>query len=152
MSDRELPKTLDSLLSGVRFGQFVSVGVVGLIADTITLVALTELIGVEPWLAGLLSIEAAILVMFAVNERWTFAGIGEPGQLLRRLVKSHAVRSVGSSIQYGIFYGLVTFTGISVLLFGSDIWYLFSKWIAVGVAMFVNYAFESLFTWRVHAE
>ena len=152
MTDRELPSQLNSLLSGVRFGQFVSVGVVGLTADTITLVTLTELLGVEPWLAGLLSIEVAILVMFVVNERWTFAGVGAPEELFRRLVKSHAVRSVGSSVQYVIFFGLLTYASVSVTLFGSDRWYLFSKWLAVGVAMLINYAFESLFTWRVHAE
>ena len=171
MSGPEEPHRLAALVSGVRFGQFVSVGAVGAVVDTIVLLTLAEGLGVLPELATLAGIESAILVMFAVNERWTFAGEGVPGRgpLLGRLKRSHAVRVAGSLTQFGVFVlvyrvlfvplTLGQIPGWSVLagvlgfrpatLAGLDVWLLVAKGTGIGVGMVVNYVFESLFTWRV---
>jgi putative flippase GtrA len=162
---------LEALSSGVRFGQFVSVGAVGAVVDTLVLVVLAEGLGLLPELATLVGIETAILVMFAVNERWTFAGEGAPGRgpLLGRLKRSHLVRVAGSLTQFGVFvlvyrglfvavslgdiglWGTVVSTaGLDpTMLAGLDLWLLVAKGTGIGVGMVVNYVFESLFTWRV---
>ncbi|MFB6360537.1 MAG: GtrA family protein [Halobacteriales archaeon] len=170
MSGQDEPHRIAALVSGVRFGQFVSVGAVGAMVDTVVLVTLAEGFGVLPELATLVGIESAILVMFAVNERWTFAGEGAPGRgpLLGRLKRSHAVRVAGSLTQFGVFVlvyrGLfvpVTLgqlslwsvlaggLGLPTTLAGLDVWLLVAKGTGIGVGMVVNYVFESLFTWRV---
>ena len=69
---------LSSLASGTRFGKFASVGVVGVVCDTAVLVVLSDVVGVSANLAWLAGVETAILVMFAVNDRWTFAGEATP--------------------------------------------------------------------------
>jgi len=153
MTDGTRPSgRLDALRSGVRFGQFVSVGVVGATVDVTVLLVLTQVLGVLPEVATLLGIESAILVMFAINERWTFASEGDAGRrpLARRLARSHGVRAVGSLTQFAIFVVVYRLLFVSVSALGIDLWLLVAKGLGIGVGMVVNYTFESLFTWQVH--
>ncbi|UHH25005.1 GtrA family protein [Halobacterium noricense] len=149
-----LPERLAALVSTVRFGQFVSVGAVGAVFDVTTLVVLTELFGVPAAVANVVSIETAILVMFAVNERWTFAehGATDLRSIGRRLVRSHVVRAGGSTLQYVLFVAVFYNVAVDLSVAGVDLWLVVVKGGAIGVAMLVNYVFESLFTWRVHAD
>jgi putative flippase GtrA len=153
MSDRELlGERVDSLLSGARFGKFLSVGVVGAISDNTVLALLKLGLGVPELYAKAAGIETAIVVMFLVNEHWTFADEGASGWRAfgKRLGKSHLVRSGGSLVQFGIYWFLTQRLDVTVVLFETDWWFLIASPIAIGVAVFVNYVFESLFTWQVH--
>ncbi|TKX86020.1 GtrA family protein [Halorubrum sp. SS5] len=147
-----LPERLTALVSTVRFGQFVSVGAIGAVFDVTTLVLLTELFGVPAAVANVVSIETAILVMFTVNERWTFASHGATDlrSIGRRLVRSHVVRAGGSTLQYVLFVAVFYNVAVDLSVVGVDLWLVVVKGGAIGVAMLVNYVFESLFTWRVH--
>jgi len=142
----------DSLLSGARFGKFLSVGVVGAISDNSVLALLRLGFGIPELYAKAVGIETAIVVMFLVNEHWTFADEGAAGWRAfgRRLGKSHLVRSGGSLVQFGIYWALTQRLDVTVVLFETDWWFLIASPIAIGVAVFVNYVFESLFTWQVH--
>lgn len=141
----------EELASGVRFGQFASVGVVGAICDNSVLALLKLGFGVTDELAKLAGIETAIVVMFLFNDRWTFAGQGAPGvlPLVRRFLTSNLVRVGGIAVQFVVFYVLNRKTGISLSVGGTDVWFLVASLLAIGVAMAVNYLTESLFTWRV---
>lgn len=159
-----------ALLSKVRFGKFVSVGAFGAVVDTTVLVALTAGAGVLPELATVIGIETAILVMFLINERWTFADERTPGprSVLGRLKRSHVVRIGGSLTQFLVF--VIIYRGLTVpLVLGNiglwaavssavglpqsmasfDLWLVVAKATGIGVGVIVNYAAESLFTWRV---
>ena len=154
MSDRSelFGERADSLLSGVRFGKFVSVGVVGAISDNIVLTLLKLGFGVPELWAKAAGIETAIVVMFLVNEHWTFADEGVDGRLAfgKRLLKSHLVRSGGVTVQLVIYWFLTQRLDVTLVVLETDWWFLVASPIAIGVAMFVNYVFESLFTWQVH--
>jgi putative flippase GtrA len=158
-----------AIASGVRFGKFVSVGAVGAVCDTLVLLTLSEVVGAPPEVAWLAGVETAILVMFLVNEHWTFADHAGPdrGSVLARLQRSHLVRAGGVTTQFVIFEvvyrvlfvdvslgDLSLWTGLTaglgVPLAGLDLWLLVAKGLGIGVGMLVNYVFESLFTWRVH--
>ena len=154
---------LSSLVSGVRFGQFVSVGAVGAVVDTTVFVTLAEVVGLLPEFATVVGIETAIVVMFLVNDRWTFADQGRGGRAAfgRRLLRSHAVRAVGATTQFVVFVlvfrgSVAALTGASVApaveyhVFGVNLWLLAAKGTGIALGMVVNYVFESLFTWRVH--
>ncbi|MFC6973968.1 GtrA family protein [Halomicroarcula sp. GCM10025709] len=147
-----VPDRFESLVSGVRFGQFVSVGVVGAACDTTVLLVLTEVFGVLPELATLAGIETAILVMFAINERWTFADEGDPESLPRRLLRSHVVRAGGSTTQFLVFVVIYRLLFVPLSVAGIDLWILVAKGGGIGLGMLVNYVFESIFTWQVHHE
>lgn len=142
---------VDALRSRVRFGKFVSAGVVGALCDTAVLVTLTQL-GVLPEVATLVGIETAILVMFGINERWTFPahGADDGHSLLARLGRSHGVRAAGSLTQFLVFVAVFRGIPMSVQLAGVNLWLLVAKGSGIGVGMVVNYVFESLLTWRVH--
>ncbi|MBX0293853.1 GtrA family protein [Haloarcula nitratireducens] len=149
-----VPDRFQSLLSGVRFSQFVSVGVIGAISDNTVLAVLRLGFGVPELWAKAAGIETAILVMFLVNEHWTFSSVGAAGRIpfLKRLGKSHLVRAGGSSVQLVIYWFLTQWLTIQLVVYGTDLWFLAASPIAIGVAMFVNYVFESLFTWQVHQD
>lgn len=151
MSDGSLGARVESLLSGVRFGKFVSVGVVGAVVDTTALFLLVQFGGFPAVWVNLLTIELAILVMFAINEHWTFAEHGREGALRKRLLRSHAVRATGTTVQIVVFTLLYEFVAVS-LVDGVDLWLLVAKGSGIGLGMLVNYVFESLFTWRVHTD
>jgi len=161
---------LSSLASGTRFGKFASVGVVGVVCDTAVLVVLSDVVGVSANLAWLAGVETAILVMFLVNENWTFADHASGQEsLFARLKRSHLVRVGGVTTQFAIWWTVyhplgvdLTLGDVSVLaaaagvvgleslLSGLDLWLLVAKGSGVAVGMVVNYVFESLFTWQVH--
>jgi len=149
-----VPSRFEALISGVRFGQFVSVGAIGAAFDVTTLLVLTELAGLSAAVANVASIETAILVMFTVNEHWTFAdeGADDGRSLARRLVRSHVVRAGGSTLQYVLFVGVFYTVTVDLAVAGVDLWLVAVKGGAIAVAMLVNYVFESIFTWQVHRE
>lgn len=142
----------DELLTVSRFGQFVSVGAVGAVFDITTSSVLTAGLGVAPEASKLVGAEVAILIMFVVNEHWTFAGHGFDGRvaMVRRFLKSNLVRSGGVAVQVVVVW-LLTQLPVTIQLFGVDLWELATFPIAIASSLVLNYVLESLFTWRVTA-
>jgi putative flippase GtrA len=140
----------DALVSGTRFGKFASVGAVGAVFDVTTATALREL-GVFPELAVFVGIEVAVVVMFLLNDNWTFAEHGTAGVVAgaRRLVRSNLVRAGGIVVQLATFRLFYRVVALEVAVAGIDGWFVFSKVAGIGVGMIVNYVAESLVTWRV---
>lgn len=140
-----------ALTSGVRFGQFLSVGVLGAVLDTTVTLTLSSSFGVNADLAKFVGAEAAIILMFLVNEHWTFASEGESGLLPkgRRLVTSNVVRGGGLAVQL-VTYHFVRQLPIEILVFGFDLYDVGAIGIAIGAGFIVNYLAESLVTWQVH--
>ncbi|PSP83135.1 sugar translocase [Halobacteriales archaeon QS_6_64_34] len=149
-----VPDRFESLVSGVRFGQFLSVGVVGAISDNTVLAVLGLVFGVPDLWAKAAGVETAIVVMFLVNEHWTFSGDGEAGlrPFLERLGKSHLVRTGGVTVQLVVYWLLTQQLTVELVVAGRDLWFLAASPIAIAAAMSVNYVFESLFTWQVHRD
>ena len=146
-----LASRVTALASGYRIGQFASVGVVGALFDVTTATALREL-GVYPELAVFVGIEVAIVVMFLLNDNWTFSGEGRAGlrPTLRRLARSNLVRAGGILVQLATFRLLYRVVALELTVVGIDGWFVVSKVGGIGVGMVVNYIAESLFTWQVH--
>ncbi|ESP89920.1 GtrA family protein [Candidatus Halobonum tyrrellensis] len=142
--------TLAALASGARIGQFVSVGVVGFVFDLTVSTALREL-GVFPELAAAVGIETAVIVMFLLNDRFTFAQQGTRGlaATARRLARSNAVRLGGIAVQLATFTAVYRGLAVPLTVAGVDGWFVVSRAAGIGVGMAVNYVAESLFTWRV---
>lgn len=137
-----IPNVVYSLLSLPRLGQFGTVGVVGVAVDNTVLAILVELGGWRLLLAKLLAAEAAIIVMFACNERWTFEPYGDRSLVptLWRFVRSNTVRVGGISVAVGTLFVMHTYVGV---------WYVLANLIGIGFGFILNYTLESLYTWRV---
>lgn len=142
---------LRAIAEAGRFGRFVSVGAVGAGFDVTTATALREL-GVYPELAVFAGIEVAIVVMFLLNDNWTFAEEGARGVLptLRRLLTSNVVRAGGILVQLATFRILYRWLDVSFVVASVDGWFVVSKVGGIGAGMIVNYVAESLLTWKVH--
>lgn len=149
-----LPERFAVLFSSVRFGQFVSVGAIGAVGDNTVLALFTLGFGVPELWAKAAGIETAILLMFLLNDRWTFADVGASGSgsFASRLLKSHLVRSGGVTVQLLVYWFLTQYLTITLLVADTELWFLAASPISIGVAMSVNYVFETLFTWQAHHE
>lgn len=124
-----------------RAGQFLAVGATGALLDTVLLAVLHGQVGLSLLPAKILAAEAAIVLMFFVNDHWTFANEHGLETVPRRLLTSNTVRLAG----------LATGTGILLALDALGVWYVAANAIGLGVGFLVNYAFESLITWQVGA-
>ncbi|EMA39473.1 GtrA family protein [Halobiforma nitratireducens] len=134
-----------ALVSVTRFSQFAGVGVVGAAVDNGVLLLLVELAELGFVSAKVIAWVVAIAVIFTINESWTFSTFGamSPRALLKRLLRSYTVRFGGFLVTLGVYTALIELFGV---------WYLLANVVGIGVGFFVNYTFESLFTWKVHRE
>ncbi|MFW6018911.1 MAG: GtrA family protein [Halapricum sp.] len=140
-----LRERLRSLAVAERLGQFIAVGTVGATVDMSLLVVFYGFVGLPLVVSKLVGAEISYLVMFVINERWTFSSFGKTSlrARLRRLGTSNGVR-LG---------GLATATVVLVVLTHvAGLWYPLANAIGIGVGFFVNYSLESLLTWRVHRQ
>lgn len=140
------------LASWTRFGRFLSVGIAGAIVDTAVTVLLVVQYGFLEEVAALVGIETSILLMFLLNEYWTFAGAGHQHTRarLRRFGRSHVVRASAIVLQFGIFVVVYRLFSVPLPVLGIDGWLVVAKAVGIGVGFVLNYVFESLFTWHVH--
>ncbi len=140
----------EPLTSSRRIGQFISVGAVGSVFDLTISIGLSASEILRPEVAKLIGAEVAIIVMFVINDRWTFATAGHERYWarIRRLIKSNIVRSVGLAIQV-IVVSILTGWDYQIFVAGTDVWPIMVMPIAIGCAAGVNYLAESLITWRV---
>ena len=143
MVDNTRSGRLSGLLSRDRIVQFIAVGTVGAAVDISLLTLFHGILGFDLLASKLTSAEISFVVMFAINEHWTFSDFGRTTvrATVKRFLRSNSVR-IG---------GLLTATGVLVFLTSTTgMWYLLANVIGIGVGFFVNYSFESLFTWRTH--
>ncbi|QSG03080.1 GtrA family protein [Natranaeroarchaeum sulfidigenes] len=134
---------LRSLVSGGRLVRFATVGLVGTTIDFAVLITLVERWEFPLELAKVIAVEAAILVMFVLNDRWTFSQWGNDGyrSLLRRLATSNAVRLGGLTVATVVLSVLVRVFGVP---------YLLANAVGIACGFVVNFLAESYFTWSVH--
>lgn len=150
---RTLQDVLGELARGARFGRFLSVGALGALVDLPISTVLTLGAVLEPQWAKVVGTECAIIVMFLINDSWTFEAHGAAGRRakVRRFVRSNAVRSGGLLVQFAVVWTL-TDLDVEIGLAGIDVWPVVTMPIAIGTSVLVNYVAESLFTWRVTAD
>lgn len=155
---------IEAVSSVVYFGQFISVGAVGTVCDNIVLLLLSEtgtaaalaatlgISGASLIVAKIASIETAIVVMFLLNEHWTFGKEGATGTraFFHRLGKSHIVRTGGVAVQLIVFTTIYHLFNVNLSLMGIDLWLLIANGCGIVIGMVVNYISECLFTWRIH--
>ncbi|EMA54318.1 GtrA family protein [Halococcus thailandensis] len=140
-----------TLYNRTRIGQFVSVGVVGAVVETIIVAFLTAAFGTEPLLAKVIGAEASITIMFTINDKWTFADEGATDTLAtaRRWSKSHLVRVVGLAISFSVLFYLTSGVAFSLSVSGVEFWPTIANIIGIFTGMIANYVAESLFTWEI---
>jgi len=151
MRNERLRAWIAALAMPQQLAQFFLVGILGGLLDMGITLALTLEFGVYRGIAKAVGAEASILVMFVLNDYWTFSDVGSGGwrAVARRGVTSNIVRMGG----------LVTATSVFVVVSGFDVampvggkgaWLFVANAIGIHVGFVVNYAAETLVTWRRH--
>lgn len=132
----------DNILDLGYASRFLSVGLTGAVFDNVVLFAGVEMTSIPPLAVKVLSAEASIVLMFIINEHWTFSEYrsGSTIEYLRRLVTSNVVRLGGLTV------GLVA---LFVLHDRLGVWYLLANVIGIGLGFLVNYVTETVFTWQL---
>ncbi len=131
-----------ALQSRGQFIQFALVGGLGYLVDQGVILALADGAGVTLELAKVASAESAIIVMFIINDNWTYADWGAESvpAIARRFLRSNLVRLGGIAVATVV---------LSILVRYGDLPLLVANTIGIGCGFVVNYTFETLFTWRV---
>lgn len=123
-----------------RFVTFCLVGLTGVGVNEGLLWILNQFAGLPILLASILSVEAAIISNFTLNDLFTFRDRRTASNpWLLRLVKFNLVSLVGLGINTG------------TLLFFSNvvgIYYLIANLIGIAIAMLFNYLLNSWWTWE----
>lgn len=141
----------NQLVQLTRVGQFVSVGVIGAIIESVVIAILTIIMGSSPVVAKIVGAELSISTMFVINDKWTFATEGSVGYFpqVLRWVKSHLVRIVGLTVSFTVLYILINYFNYSIIIFQADFWPVVANIIGICVGMVINYIAESLYTWSI---
>ncbi|MFQ3308320.1 MAG: putative flippase GtrA [Candidatus Nanohaloarchaea archaeon] len=123
-----------------NYGKFAFVGGLGAIVNTILLYIFTDIVGIHYIISGALSIEAAIIAMFFLNNRFTFTPVKQGiKQVIDGLIVSNVVRSVGIVAQLAILYLLTDML---------NIYYLLSNIVAIFVSSILTFLGESRYNWN----
>lgn len=137
--DRIVPSELRSRGQLLRFAL---VGGLGYLVDQGVLLSLTTGLAVPLEVAKVVSAETAIVVMFLINDRWTYADWGVDSRRAkgRRLLRSNVVRIGGIAVATAVLSALVRYGDLPLLVANT---------IGIACGFVVNYTLETLFTWRV---
>jgi len=138
-----VPERYHPLVRVRRVRQFVTTGAVGVAVELVVLALLVETALAGRFWGGVVGKEAAVFVMFALNERWTFADSGRAGlgELGRRLLLSNLSRAVGNGVALAVYTVLFSWVGV---------WYLLAAPLGIAVGFVFNYLLEGLWTWESH--
>jgi len=142
---------LQRILRGALFGRYLSVGVIGAAVESALVFALTGPGTLESLPAKAVGAEIAIVLMFLINDAWTFADEGKSGYvaLFRRFLRSHTVRIVGLTVAFLVLFFLTDMTSITFSMGGLDMWPTLANLVGIGIGFAVNFVGESIFTWGV---
>jgi len=117
-----------------KVSAFLLAGVVGLGVETIVLVLLKQL-GIGLYLSKLAALEAAILIVFLINDNYAFDDLEKKTYAL---IRTNLVRSGGTLLSFlGLYLGV-----------RFNLHYLLANTIGVVMGSVFNYYFERVMTWE----
>jgi putative flippase GtrA len=122
------------LLKRDQILKFVATGLLGLVIDNVSILAYQKFLG-SVLLSKLLSTETAVVVMFFINNHWTYA---RDDFSLLRLLKSNLTRVGGLLISLFVIWRLNELMPLLV-----------ANTVSAVCGFAFNYFFETLYTWRV---
>ncbi len=123
-----------------KYGKFATIGALGALINTALLYLFTDVAGLHYMISGALSIEAAIVSMFFLNNHFTFSPVKRGiRQIIDGLIVSNIVRSVGVVAQLGILYLLTDY---------FEMYYLVSNIIAIFISSILTFIGENRYNWN----
>ena len=139
---QNLPFIPAALVQPALLSQFIIVGIAGGLVENATLIALVSGFGLSTLVSAAIGKEFSILLMFVINDNWTFRDHRDRS-LFRRACQSN-INRFGSVV-----IGLIVLFVLNTWL---HVWYLAANLVGIGIGLIFNYFAESLLTWRIHSD
>lgn len=129
-----------------RWVAFNAVGALGVAVQLLTLIALTEWLGLDYLLSTALAVETAVLHNFWWHERWTWRDRVhlDPGGIWARLVRFNLT---GGALSIP---GNVLFTRLFTIMLGTH--YVVANLMAIGICSILNFAAAEWLIFRGETE
>ena len=121
------------------FVKYSLVGFSGVLINLGIYAFLTRYYNFSEAIAPLLSIEAALISNFLLNNFWTFGSRSNQSRVRVKFLKFHLVSGLGALINYLVFL---------LLFFVLEIHDIFANLIGIAFAAVVNYLINSNWTWK----
>ena len=121
------------------FVKYSLVGFSGVVINLGTYAFLTRYYNFSEAIAPLLSIEAALISNFLLNNFWTFGSRSNQSRVRVKFLKFHLVSGLGALINYVVFL---------LLFFVLEVHDIFANLIGIAFAAVVNYLINSNWTWK----
>ncbi len=121
------------------FVKYSLVGFSGVVINLGTYAFLTRYYNFSEAIAPLLSIEAALISNFLLNNFWTFGSRSNQSRVRVKFFKFHLVSGLGALINYLVFL---------LLFFVLEVHDIFANLIGIAFAAVVNYLINSNWTWK----
>lgn len=124
----------------LRITEFVLVGVIGATVQLSILYILTEIVRLQPFFSNAIGIEASILTMLYLNNRFTFSDTLFRGRnIFESIIRTNIVRLSGTAVNLSVFYVLTEFFILH---------YMVSAVVGIGAGFAFNYIGEQRITWK----
>ena len=121
------------------FVKYSLVGFSGVIINLGVYAFLTRYYNFSEAIAPVLSIEAALISNFLLNNFWTFGSRSNQSRVREKFLKFHFVCGLGALINYLVFL---------LLFFVLEVHDIFANLIGIAFAAVVNYLINSNWTWK----
>lgn len=132
-------KSFITVLKSPTIYQFAIVGAIGsLIALAITAI-LTSILGIFYAVSALIGLESSALIVFFLNDRWTFSNVGKKTKTMQRFLKNNLIGCIGFGINVTILIFLTSVLGI---------YYLLSEGMAMIITFVFTFTASKKITWK----
>ena len=121
------------------FVKYSLVGFSGVLINLGIYAFLTRYYNFSEAIAPLLSIEAALISNFLLNNFWTFGSRSNQSRVRVKFLKFHLVSGLGALLNYVVFL---------LLFFVLEVYDIFANLIGIAFAAVVNYLINSNWTWK----
>ncbi|MFP4458905.1 MAG: translocation/assembly module TamB domain-containing protein [Candidatus Zixiibacteriota bacterium] len=125
----------------VKIGKYWTTGLIGAVFNFLLLLLLREVFELYFFIAGFIGIEAAIALVFFLNDRWTWKDRDYGKYFIRFLKFNFASAPTAFLINYPVFLMLIYLFGIN---------YLLASLFGFVLAGFVNFIINHKLTWGVY--
>lgn len=132
-------KSIFAFLQSPTIYKFAAIGAIGSIVALVITGILTSKLGIFYAVSALVGLESSSIIVFFLNEKWTFSYVIKKTKTIQRLIKGHLVSFMGFGINETILILLTSVLGIH---------YLVSECIAMIITFAFTFTASKKFTWK----
>ena len=132
-------KSIFEVLRSPLIYKFAVVGAIGSLMALVITGFLTSKVGIFYAVSAFVGLELSSILVFFLNEKWTFSFVNKNTKTIHRLIKNNIVSFLGFGINEAILVSLTSVVGIH---------YLLSEAIAMVITFVFTFSASKKITWK----